>query len=358
LQDQGLSKERDDYCRTWDVDIDPSFPSPTPEAQLIAADFLGDPKLSLADWIKKGPTPDLGPFIRQASIRDEAGPWAALDGFVTQQDESRGRRLFSFVRSFFVAKSDANAFASALAKQPLGGRWLPEKPGVLYTFAGEMPWCSSFQKTESDEMRFVVKERKVMVKRKRQVLTLDGEPLSLTQMDLLRIRMFGLPPSGVAPQETLPVDDLKRIVSTEMIAEVEEVQQDFRKFRTWTPVVDFGWEGRNVDNVPVDGITFGKQFAQSCALVHLPQTHDLQTKDGVRATYGVARRAHAFNNSESFFFIREDILRAYLKKRDLAMVWAVWGERELSYKQMERARSDGDLAGLSHGDFQAIIRFK
>ena len=34
------------------------------------------------------------------------------------------------------------------------------------------------------------------------------------------------------------------------------------------------------------------------------------------------------------------------------MVWAVWGERELSYKQIERARPGGDLAGLSHSDFQ------
>lgn len=78
----------------------------------------------------------------------------------------------------------------------------------------------------------------------------------------------------------------------------------------------------------------------------------------MRATFGIAFRPHDFNNSESFFFVREDILRAYLKKSNLVMVWAVWGERELSYKQMERARPDGDLAGLSHGDFQTVIRFK
>ena len=106
------------------------------------------------------------------------------------------------------------------------------------------------------------------------------------------------------------------------------------------------------------GITLGKQFAQRCGLVHLPQTHDLQTKDGVRATLGIACRAHDFNNSERFLFVREDILRTYLRKHDLAMVWAVWGERELSYKQIERARPGGDLAGLSHSDFQAAIGFK
>ena len=360
LQDQGSLEERDDYGRTWEVDLDPSFPSATPETQMISADFLGDPKLSLANWIKKGPTPDLEPFIRQESIRDDVGPWVALDGFVTQEDESRGRRMFAFVRSFFVAKNEARAFTSSLAKQPLGGRWLPEKPKVLYTFAGEMPWCSAFRKSNPEEMRFVVKERKVIVKRKRQIFTIDGEPLSLTQMKMyiLRLRRSGFPQPGFAPQETLTEDDLKRVVSKEVIEDVEEVQQDFRKFRTWTPVIDFDWEGRNVDEVPVHGVTLGRQFARSSGLVHLPQTHDLQTKDGVRATHGVAHRAHAYKNSESFLFIREDILRAYLKKRGLVMVWAMWGERELSYKQMERARPDGDLAGLSHGDFQAVTRFK
>jgi len=358
LQDQGLLKERDEDGRTWDVDLDPSFPSAAPEAQLITADFLGDPKLSLADWIKQGPIPDFGPFIRQTSVRGELGPWVALDGFVTQQEETRGRRLFAFVRSFLVAKSEANAFASALAKQPLGGRWLPEKPCIRHTFSGEMPWCSAFPKTEADEMQFVVKERKVMVKRKRQMHTLDGEVVSLSHMDLMRIRMFGLCPSGIAAQETLAADDLARIVSKSVIMEVEEVQKDFRKFRTWTPVIDFGWEGRNVDNVPVHGVTLGKQFAQGSGLVHLPQTHDLQTKEGVRATITIARREHDFNNSEAFFFIREDLLRTYLKEQDLALVWAVWGERELSYKQMERALPDGDLAGHSRGDFQAVSRFK
>jgi len=358
LHDQGLLKERDDYDRTWDVDLDPSFPSPCPETQLITTDFLGDPKLSLADWIKTGPTPDLGPFICQTSICDQPGPWVALDGFVTQEDEARGRRLFAFVRSFFVAKIDATAFASALRKQPLGGRWLPEKPRVFYTFAGEMPWCSAFPKTEPDEMRFVIKERRVMVKKKRQIFTLDGAPLSFNQMDMLRIKMLGLPPSGLATQEALAGDDLKRIVSKVVIEDMEEVQQNFRKIRTWSPVIDFGWEGGNVDNVSVHGVTLGKQFAQGSGLNHLPQTHDLQTKEGVRATHGVSRRAHDINNRESLFFIREDILRVHLKKHDLAMVWAVWGERQLSYKQMERARPDGDLAGLSHGDFQTVIRFK
>lgn len=357
LRDQGLLSEREDHGRTSDVDIDPSFPSPRPEHQLVSADLLGDPSLSLPEWVKRGPTPDFLPYLRQSAIRGESGPWVALDGFVTQHDESRGWSLFAFVRSFLVAKNEAKAFAAHLAKQPLGGRWLPEKPQSYYTFAGEVPWCDTFPKTKATDLRFVVKERTVKARRKRPFYFLDGKPINLTAMDLVRFRIFGLPTEEDTESTQLTEEDLKRVVRRDRLVEVEEVQRETRKFRTLIPVHGLSWERRNVDNVPIHGITLAKRLAQTAGLVNLPQTHDLQTKEGIRATYGIAFRPQDFNNSERFFFIRENILRALLKKTGLALVWAVWGERRLSYKQLERARPDGDLAGFSHADFQAVHYF-
>lgn len=361
LTDQKMLIAREDgFGKPRDVDIDPSFPSLAPELRLITADLLGDPALSLAEWIQKGPAPDLSPFIRQLMLRNEAGPWIALDGYVAQQDEARGRRMFAFVRSFFVSKNDAKAFTAALTKQPLGGRWLPENPCVYHTFAGEIPWSSAFPKTEREELQFVVKERTVSVRRKCQAFFLDEKRLSETQMRMLRVRkIFGVPPFETEPQEeALKVEDWDRIVTRNVIEEVEEVQQDIRKFRAWIPVLDFSWQGRNMDNVPVYGITLAKQFAQSSRLVHLPQTHDLQTKDGVRATQLTEWGEDAINNRERLFFIREEILRAYLKKHDLEVVRAVWGERELSHKQLHRVHSDDELQGVQSADFQAVTRFK
>jgi hypothetical protein len=357
LKDQGLLSEREDDGRTEDVDIDPSFPSPTPELQLVSTDFLGDPGLSLGDWIKKGPMPDFTRYLRQSAILGESGPWVALDGYVTQQDESRGRSLFAFIRSFLVAKDEAKAFAEFLGKQPLGGRWLPEKPECHSTFAGEVPWCDAFPKTRAVDLRFVVKERTVKVRRKQPFCFLDGKAINLTEMDLLRVRIFGPSTELQAGHTTLTEDDLARVVRRDRMVEVEEMQQESRRFRTFIPVNDFSSVGRNVDDVQVRGITLTKQLAQSVGLVHLPQTHDLQTKEGVRATYGMVLHAQEFKNGQRFFFIREDILQTLLQKSGMSLVWAVWGERELSYKQMERARPGRDLAGFSHGDFQAVHHF-
>ncbi len=258
LQDQGMLKERADCGRTRDLDIDPSFPTPTYAQQLITADFLGDPKLSLAHWIKEGPTPDLEPFIRQGSIQEETGPWVALDGFVTQQDETRGRRLFAFFRSFFVAKNEANAFVTALAKQPLGGRWLPEKPKTLCAFAGEIPWCSAFPSSEPAKMRFVVKETKFKVPRRQPVLFFEGQQVSQDQIDLMRTMILKMRRGESEAQTSGPTPSPQRLEWRDTIVEVEEVKQEFRKFRAVLPVHDFSWEGRNVDNAPVHGVTLGK----------------------------------------------------------------------------------------------------
>jgi hypothetical protein len=173
----------------------------------------------------------------------------------------------------------------------------------------------------------------------------------------MRFRVFGFELTNQTGITTLTEKDLDRIVRRDRVVEVEEIQKDLLKFRAIIPVLDLGWEGRNVENVSIHGVGLAKQLARSARLHHLPQTHDLQTKDGMMATYGIAFRPQNFHNSERFFFIRKNILQALLQKHGFALIWAVWGERELSYKQMERARPDGDLSGLSHADFQAVYRF-
>jgi len=356
LKDRGLLKKRDDFGRTWDVDIDPSFPDPPREHHLVTDDFLGDPNLSLANWIKTGPTPNLEPYLRQDSLFDEQGPWIALDGYVTQQDESRGRRMFAFVRSFLVAKQRDRKFVALLSKQPLGGRWLSEKPLTVYTFAGEIPWCDTFPESDSTEMSFIVRERNVEAKRKKTFYYLDDNVTDLTTMDVIRLRMFGADPK--LESTSLTQDQISRLVPRNRIVEVDELQQEIEKFKVLIPIWDFGWEGRTIEDISPSGEVLAKGLAKKADLVHLPQTLDLQTKQGIRGTYGLSFNRKDFNNTQGFFYIREAILRPLLNKLNMRLVWGIWGERELSYKQMHRAAPNGDLAGYHHADFQAVYRYK
>jgi hypothetical protein len=181
--------------------------------------------------------------------------------------------------------------------------------------------------------------------------------VELNLLDLSTYRMIGDSPDVTLGHEQLTADKLERVVQRDRMVEIEEVQQDTRSFRTLFPVVEFGWEGHNVDNAPLHGICLAKHLAQGVKLVNLPQTHDLQTGDGVRATYGTALRPHDFKNSQRFFYVRESILRTFLRKNDLSLVWAVWGEREPSGDSIERFKREGKIDNLPRGDFQAVYRF-
>lgn len=350
LRDQRLLT-RGDVGRPSDLDVDPSFPSPTSEYHLVTSDLFGDSALSIADWLKNGPTPDLTPYLRQATILGEAGSWVMLDGYVSRDDESLGRRLFAFIRSFLISKNQEKAFVECLTKQSLGGRWLPEKAESHLILSGEVPWCDAFPKAYAEDMPFVVKESTVKVRRKRRFFFLDGKEINV---DLLARQLHGQPLNG---EPALTEDELNRVTYHNRIIEVEEPRQEIRRFRPLVPVHDLQLDSHDVDDVPIRGITLAKQLAQSAGLVNLPQTYDLQSADGVRATCGLTFQPQDWNNSERFFFIRETVLRALLDKRNWALVWAVWGERELSHTKILDARRTGVLADLSYGDFQTIHRF-
>jgi hypothetical protein len=340
---------RGDSNRPFDMDIDPSFPLPTPQLQLVTVDLLGAQKLSRVDWLKKGPTPELSGIFRQTSILGESGPWVLLDGYITRQDESRGRRLFAFVRSFLIAKKDTTKFVECLTKQLLAGRWLPEKPQTHQVFSGEIPWCSVFPRTSSEEMRFVVREFPVKVRRKQAQFFLDGTEVDI---NLLARQLRGLP--LINDETPFTEEELNRMVHRNRMIEVEEIRRETMRFRPVIPVCDFQFDRHDIDNVPIYGISLTKQLAQTANLFNIPQTYDLRSAEGVRATHEVTFQPQDWNNSERFFYIRETVLRSLLKKQGWTLVWAVWGERELSHEQIINARRD--LPAV-RGDFQKIYRY-
>jgi hypothetical protein len=351
--DQDLLDAREHHGRTWDVDLDPSFPNPTWLQPVAATDFLGKPGGTLKDWITTGPVPDLKPYCRMATVGDVRGPWIAVDGYVNQQDENRGRRMFGFLRSFLVPIADAPVFTRLLAKQPLGGRWLPEKPRIIYTFAGEAPWCETYPALHAAPIKFVVKETMRMARRRQASYYLGDKLVHTMPASHAHAAHFSLP--WIRNQMgNFTEEEWARIRRQDRIVPVEEAVREHRTFRTLVPVIDFGWEGQHVDPDAGHGTALAKVIARDLDLVHLPQTHDFQTRAGERATLGT-RLVYGEHLAETWFFMREDLLRTYLAKKGLQLVLALWGERELSYKNIDRARPGGDLAGFSHADFQEVF---
>ena len=253
----------------------------------------------------------------------------------------------------------ADSFLNHLSHEDLGGRWLPEKPKVIYTFAGEIPWCDTYPKNGLSEFSFVVKEETVKVQRFQQELYLDGEKLGWSQFDLILRRLFGDDNVGTEKQKHISDEDLKRIEIREVPVEIEEVKRDYSKFNALIPVCDFGWEGyQTAASDAGHATTLAKEITSDLELIGQPQTFDLFTTDGVKATFNVSDQSNNFNNHQSMFFIREDLLKTYLEKNDLALIWAIWGEREYSSAQIEKLFHGPDRPEQSHAVFSFVKRYE
>ncbi|MBT9316088.1 NACHT domain-containing protein [Leptothoe spongobia] len=272
LHDLGKIDKSAERDWTWTLDIDPSFPEPVSETSIIQTDFLGRPDIKTKEWILNGPLPDIQPYLQLEEINNEVGPWIMLDGYISQENKKLGRSIFCFIRSFLVLSDEADSFIQHLSKQNLGGRWLPEKPSAESTFSGEISWSEAFCGEGLSKFSFDVEE--------------DNEPHVITYSALI-------------------------------------------------PVCDFRWASeRSAANNNVYGATLAKELIHTLELIDQPQTLDLFTNQSEKITYNLASGQDDLRNSQHLFYMKEQLLRDFLEANQLALIWAVWGERECSYDKI------------------------
>lgn len=358
LHDLGKIERSSERDWNWDLDIDPSFPEQSSEVHLIQADFLGDPDMEMKEWITNGALPDVNPYLQMAEIQKEAGPWVMLDGYIAQENETLGRNIFCFIRSFLVLSSEADSFFEHLSNQNLGGRWLPEKPTVGYTFSGEIPWSETFPENGACEFSFVTKEETIQVERMESRFFLDGKQLDLSQMDMVRLRLLGSNTQKDGKQK-FSEEELERIETREILVEVDEVYQSIIPYNALIPVRDFSWESsRSAANDVGHTTTLAKEIALDLKLIGQPQTFDLVTSAGVKATCGVSNLRNDFSNGQSLFYLREELLRDFLKENELSLVWAVWGERRYSSNQVNKLFHSSDRLDPAYCVYSFIKHYK
>ncbi|WP_404790875.1 hypothetical protein [Altericista sp. CCNU0014] len=329
LHDLGIIDRENERDWDWDLDIDPSFPEQLPDIPLIQTNFLGSNDTGTKEWIADGPSPDVNPYLRLANLNGEEGSWVMLDGYITQEDKTIGRSLFCFIRSFLVLSSEADSFCQHLSNQDLGGRWLPEKPSVGHTFAGEIPWCGTFPENEFSKLSFVEKEEIVVVERAQTIFFLDGKQLDLSNTNIERI-LTGIN-SQTDENQKLSMEEIERIEVREVPIKVEEVLEHSVVYSAIIPVRDFEWEGdRSAANKTTYATTLSKEIVCELKLIGQPQTLDFFTSEGLRATYNLSFGNDCFNNKQRLFYVREELLRTFLEENELSLIWAVWGERGYS----------------------------
>lgn len=348
-QDDIYVEDREDYA-----DIDPSFPSPNRGDRLINLDTLGDAKIPLQKWVRSGEIPDLGIYLEQDMLDGQLGPWVLLDGHIGQHDEHRGRSMFGFFRTFFVANDQCEELVSLLEKQRLGGRWLPEIYEERSAFSGEIPWSKHFGEKGIYPLSFEVEKKMVEVQEEQEVLYLDGEVVELSWND--KLRRSGIDFSGLFGDDgpRLSKKDLNRLEVKKELVTVRREETKCRDILVIQPTCDLRTPGKTIFNEFTGGSTLSKQLIGMLDLHVIPQSRDLRDAMGLRATFQNSYEKNSFKNSERLFYLRKDMLNELLEKLGMSLVWAVWGERELSlgqFEQWDRMNPGNDIA---RADFKQI----
>jgi hypothetical protein len=336
-QDKGLLKREweDDSHRRFTADIDPSFPEDIQKVQIIRTAYLVPKGKSLPRWITKGPTPDLTPYLLLDEIQGEHGPWVLLDGFIEQENMDAKRDIFIFPRGLFLEKADALDVLQRLRKQDLGGRWLPEIPEHHYTFAGEVPWCETFQYYGDTELSFIVGMEKKRVPIEETEFLKNGSNLTGDELKELFEIVDKYRIKEISEEDVDRYIEENKIQIRKIRRFKTETSQKTKEYKVIIPISTISWgSNESIVNPGISAYVLSKELCQVLELSARPQTYDLYDKTGRRASITL-KWGDDLHNFHKLIYIREDLLNKILQDKGLDLIWGIWGERR--YRDKENA---------------------
>jgi hypothetical protein len=334
-QDGGLL---DEYWlpRSADADIDPSFPAEPRDGSIDIPDPLGDRSVAVAEWIQNGPTPPVSGFLIQQNLDGANGPWVLLDGFASHEDTDARRKMHAFIRAFFCDARDAEDAVRGLEAQEAES-YIPS-PSDDYTYAGEVPWCSTWSPNDPDEIRAVLGER---IRRKRPlkaVICRAGKPISDDEMreliETVRQRVDADVPDRQACDEPR-VHAVIRAALEESGLTMEErrvyenvTEQITKEISITRAARDNNWESYHTAISPGRSAPMPtRQITDHLGLMGGSQVFDLFDTQGSLASAYVHRGEH-YRPTYDLAYLRQDLLDRYLAETDQALIWVIQGQRE------------------------------
>jgi hypothetical protein len=263
LNDNGqLPKEG---VRLPDVQIDPSFPLPSPSLETKFPQWVETKPKDNRRWIRNGIINIPDEVLYSQTIGPYSGPWIAVSGHLENHSSSLGRHVFGLLTAILVDTTDTDKMIAELNKKGrYGNFFLPEVPSDYYTFAGEIPWAAQFASV--------------------------NEP---SEYDTFY-------------QDEVEVND-NQSVKVEILAH------------------RYAWEGYHSPVNNAEGsLVPSKLFSSKFDLRGVPQSFSQQFSDGVFAALSFGAPVGFTGN---ILYLREDLVHQYASGRDL--IWFAWGERQL-----------------------------
>lgn len=360
--------------RIFGGDIDPSFPDEQRKHNLVTADFLGDRGVSAEEWVTKTSPPDLTQYLKVDHLCEQQGSWVLLNGYLSQKDDQVNRDMFSFLQGLIVKSEEVEEIVEILKKQEKIDRsTLPFCPEDGYTYAGEVPWCDTYQENIWEEVS--LKIGTILVPEEQSVILRDGEPVSDEELQSFWDSIVDL----IEPEDSFAkllgfcgINSITNLIETrnwqmieaqlhkrgfELTTETVDVEQpEFQTFEMLVPVRENHWSDSSSAAVPGRNVTIpSKQIAETFSLCGQPQNFDLFEKDG-RCASMTFRCGEEWGEIQNFAYLRQDLLERYLAKIGAELIWVIWGNRRLvsenpddPYKNFHEVKTYHEIQKASGG---------
>ena len=321
-QDTNLLPDYHGGVRVPDIDIDPSFPVEQREYNLVTEDFLGNRKVSFKEWTDTSSSRDLTPYLKIDQLCEEEGTWILLQGSLRQKDNQARREILAFLQGLIVKSEESTEIVEGLKQEQIDAHHARFCPEDYYTFAGEIPWCDTYPTNSWEE--FSLEVGSIPISRELPVFLRNGQPISDNERDEFVDSIMGT--IGADGEESIEAKIRERGIEIEMET-VKVEQPKCQTFKSLHPVRENNWEsyhsaifaGRNI-------ATPSRQIAETFGLCGQPQSFNLFDKDG-RCASMTFRYGQNLTDTQTFTYLREDLLKRYLEDIDGELIWVIWGEQ-------------------------------
>jgi hypothetical protein len=258
--------------RPPDCDVDPSFPKVPRATGITLPDWPQDAGLSDEQWLSEGSAPNYTSLLRLESLGDVQGPWVLLDGYLSQENSTRTREVFTFARGVFVPqKKVAELQAKFESTAYPGNDAIPSSDHDTYAYAGEVGMQDRYC---------------------RHLLDKHGK--------------------------------YKRVIEVAFA-----VWQSTQGVRVEVPTRSFGWEPHHSKMNQVSGFLMPvPRMIQELHLHLRGREVDFCDENGLIATQYVKAGEGHRGNQYQLLYMREDLLQKYLSMTQQTLVWMNWGERD------------------------------
>ena len=321
-QDNNLLRDRYDEDRISGADIDPSFPDEQQEYNLVTENFLGDPEMSVEEWISKTPPPDMTKYLKVDNLCEQQGSWVLLNGYLSQKDDQANRDMFAFFRGLIVKSEETEEIVEILRNhEKIDGHSIPSYPEDSRTFAGEIPWCNTYPSNKWEEFGFLIGTS--LVPTEQLELLRNGEPIFFME----EFEVWNIIQDLIGNEDKEGLETLLSEHNLEIRIKTDEIEQRERKeFEVLVPVRENCWEESCSVVIPERTITLpAREIAEYLCLCGQPQSFDLFEKEGRRASISF-RYGEKWGEMQHFTYLREDLLERYLEEINGELIWVIWGE--------------------------------